>query len=142
MSSVVRSPAQVASRYIWSEDGAYAHTFANMQAAFAQYNPVYRGGVILFANDSDIGNAVYDLEDSNTSGDFDDHTSLLDLGKKIYLGVTGGNSTLFTYTLVRGTSGTLNNGAAYYILTGVGPISPTTLTGLNGYGEVWVGRGA
>jgi len=142
MSSVVRSPAQVASRYLWSEDNAYAHTFQNMQDAFASYNPVYNGSLILFANDTDIGDAVNDLEDSYTSGEFDSQTSLLDLGKKIYLGVKGGISTLFTYTLARGTRGTLNNGAAYYVLTGVGPISDTTQTALGSAGDVLVGRGA
>jgi len=112
-----------------------------MQRVFASYNPVYIGSTILFANDVDLGSAVYDLERDNGNST-DSHISLLDLGKKVYLGVQGGDSELFTYSLIRVCSGNWNDGSAYYVLSGVGPISVATTEALDGYGEVYCSRGA
>jgi hypothetical protein len=140
MSSVLASFAQTPSRTIWSEDGAYIHTFADFQSAFASYTPVNNGNIFLFANDDDLGNAVKDLE-NNTGNSTDSHVSLLDMGKKVYLGVVGGNSIVFTYNLVRVESGSYR-GEVYYVLTGQNGISDATYSALDGYGEVYVGRGA
>lgn len=136
MSSVIRSLAQVHNRYLMAEGGSYIHTYANMQSAFAAYNPVYAShNIILFANDEDLGNAVRVLETGADSTD--SHISLLDLGRKLYLGVVGGDSTLFTYSLIRVTRGSYNDGGAYFVLTEAGPISPETTTALDGYGEIY-----
>lgn len=141
MSSVLASFAQTPSRTLWSEDGPYIHTFANFQSAFASYNPVNNGNIFLFANDTDLGSAVNDLENNYTGNSSDSHVSLLDLGKKVYLGVVGGNSTVFTYNLVRIESGSYS-GEVYYVLTAQQGISDATYSALSGYGEVYVGRGA
>jgi len=141
MSSVIRSLAQVHSRYLLSEDGPYIHTYADMQSAFASYNPVYAShNIILFANDDDLGHAIKALEiaAADINQYTDSHVSLLDLGRKLYLGVVGEDSTLFTYSLVRVTRGSFNDGGAYFVLTGAGPLSPETTTALDSYGEIYV----
>jgi len=138
MSSVLRAFSQTPSQTIWSEDGPYIHTYQNFKNSFASKNPTYVGNIILFKNEGDLGDAVHDLE--NSADDTDSHISLTDLGKKLYLGVVGGESRHFTYNLVRVERGQYK-GQVYYVLTGVSDITPTIRNALDGYGEVYVGRG-
>jgi len=140
MSSVLRSFSQTPSQTLWSEDGPYLQTYQSFESAFASYNPSYVGNLILFKSEADLGDAVYDLEDSSPP-EASSHVSLLDMGKRVYLGVSGGESRHFTYKLVRVENGA-HRGEVYYVLAGVYQITPTIYNGLDGYGEVWVGRGA
>jgi len=143
MSSVQRELSQVPSRYLWTDDGAYVYTYAQFQASFTPYNPEYlTPTVILFANDTDLGHAVRDLENAANNADryTNGHISLLDLGKKVYLGVQGGNSELFTFNLIKVTQGNFNDGNSYYVITATDPLSVATTDALEGYGEVNAGR--
>jgi len=145
MSSVTRSFAQRPKRTLWSEDGPYIHTFADFQTKFAAGNPEYVGNLILFENDTALGSAIYNLE--NTANSSDSQVSLLDLGKTVYVGlkgVKGGDSVKFTYRLVRIEGGNSYNvynsaGGVYYVLVAATGITPALYTALNGYGEVYVG---
>lgn len=77
MSSVSRSFSQRPKRTFWSEDGPYIHTFSDFQTKFAAGNPEYVGNLILFENDTVLGNAINSLE--TTANSTDSHASLLDL---------------------------------------------------------------
>ena len=152
MSSVARSFSQLSKRTLWSEDGPYIHTFSDFQTRFAAGNPEYVGNLILFENDTLLGEAIYNLEDAADSASkyTDSHTSLLDLGKTVYVGlkgVNGGDSIKFTYRLVRQEGGNSYNfnqtaGGVYYVLVGATGITSDLYSALDGYGEVWVGTGA
>lgn len=117
MSSVVRSLGQTLSR-TFSSGAAFYATYEVMQGVFSgalgSYvgaEPVYNGNFILFANDTDLGDALQilekycDVSDDVNKGATAVNTTLRDLGKKLHLGVQGGSSTLFTYTLVQITQG-------------------------------------
>ena len=147
MSSVTRSFAQPSTRTLWSEDGPYIHTFSDFQTKFAAGNPDYVGNLILFDNDTALGSAIYNLED--TANSTDSHVSLRDLGKTVYVGLKGedGDSIKFTYRLVRIEGGNNYNayntaGGIYYVLVAATGQTPELYDALDGYGEVYVGPGA
>jgi len=147
MSSVTRYFSQPSKRTLWSEDGPYIHTFSDFQTKFADGNPEYVGNLILFENDTLLGEAIYRLEDSASSTD--SHVSLLDLGKTVYVGLKGvkGDSTKFTYRLVRIEGGNSYNfnqtaGGVYYVLVGATGITSDLYNALDGYGEVYCGPGS
>jgi len=121
----------------WTDgEGTYLLTFEQMKSVFASYEPVYTGSLILFPNDTALGNAVKDIESG--SDRINPHVALTDLDVKIYLGVQGGDGELFTYNLIRVCSGTEDDIMGYFVLTHVGNISEATYTALNGYGNVYV----
>jgi len=143
MSSVSRSFSQLSKRTLYSEDGAYIHTFSDFQTRFANGNPEYVGNLILFENDTLLGEAIYNLESNANSTD--NHISLLDLGKTVYVGLKGG-SIKFTYRLVRVEGGNSYNfnqtgGGVNYVLVGATGITSDLSNALNGYGEVYTGAG-
>jgi len=148
MSSVTRSFSQVSKRTLWSEDGPYIHTFSDFQTFFADGNPEYVGNLILFDNDTLLGEAINRLEDSANSTD--SHVSLLDLGKTVYVGLksaNGGDSVKFTYRLVRVEGGSNYNfnqttGGVYYVLVAATGITTELYTALDGYGEIYCGPGS
>ena len=115
-----------------------------MKAQFAPYSPMYVSNLILFPTEIALANAINAVENyANTNGlVMDKNVSLLDMGKKLYLGLLKGNSSLFTYTLVQSTSATLNNLTTYYVLTASGPLSPFMNAALAGAGMVDVGASA
>jgi len=82
---------------------------------------------------------VYDLED--TASYADSNVSLRDLGKKVYLGLVNGESRIFTYNLVRIEQGS-HLLKSFYVLTATNSVTSAISTELDGYGEVYVGRGA
>ena len=154
MSSVGRYLSQTPSRSLISYE-SYIITLAAMQGVFSgqdylaghQYTgatPTYSDDFILFDNEVDLGNAIQSLERLlySTSTWTADYVPVIDLGKKLYLGVQGGESKVFTLSYVRGTRG-LGAGSNFYVISDTGVISDalqTALNGAQGYGTVYVAR--
>jgi hypothetical protein len=109
MTSVVRSPKQTASNFFWSH-GADIWSLDDIKAAFRGQNgsgyagpePEYRGSMILFDTEEHFADATYELlyNSSNTyyAVSYNTHT---DMGKNIYIGVSGGESKMLTMSLVK-----------------------------------------
>lgn len=130
----------------------YIQTLATMQSVFAgdlyavghQYTgavPLYKDSIILFRSETDLGSAVQCLERylSSISSYTDDYIPVTDLGKKLYLGVQGGDSAIFTYSLIKVTRGT-GSGSNFYSLSDVGTLSSALETALTSHGYVWMAR--
>jgi hypothetical protein len=121
----------------------YGFTFAEMQEYFASYNPEYVGNIILFNSEQDLGDAIFDLEDV-TGLYVNSNTSLTDMGKKLYVGVKGGQSDIFVYTLckINDTSNSSTAGYVRYFISACNYSSTTLDNALDGYGEVNICRGS
>jgi hypothetical protein len=123
MSSVLRGFAQTRARTLHVVHGTYLITHADLMTWAAQKNAVVSGSMItLDMGDIAFGEAMFDLfDDYEYSVDSD--SSVLDLGKKVYIGMpdgTGselaGESQIFTFNLVKLLQGT-NRDLVGYVLT-------------------------
>ena len=139
MSSVMRYPNQLNKKFYYSESGPYLHQYTDMLTAFVPFNPNYVSpSLILFANATDLGNAVKALEIAADSASqyANANVSLLDLGRTVYLGITGQESAVFTYSLINVSRFNLSGNTPYFVLTGTGILDPATVTALGSYGVV------
>jgi hypothetical protein len=108
MSSVLRGFAQTRARTLYGENGDDIFTYADLMTWAAEKNAAVNGSMItLDMNDVAFGEAFFDLYDEYGRGT-DSSISLLDLGKKIYIGMpkgTGselaGESQIVTLSLVK-----------------------------------------
>lgn len=151
MSSVQRQYAQKLTTRWVSTRGIYYYTYAEMKAIFDEYSPTYIGtSSVLFKTESDLANAVADLDDVASSTDTTNGPTVLnDIGKDVRLGLDGGNSSMYTYRLfeiVNDPSGSMDAGRLVYAMVDQNPsIVVTNLVREtyvdNDYGQVWVSRG-
>jgi hypothetical protein len=127
-----------------------------MNSVFKNYSPTYTGSSsILFKTESDLANAVADLDhhadlSGNCTNTDNGPTILNDVGKDIRLGVKGRDSSMYTYRLleiVNDPSGEGDAGLIVYVMIDQNP-SPNVInlvgeayTLADGYGHVWVSRG-
>ena len=151
MSAVGRYYLQTPSRSLISYE-SYIITLADMKSVFSgehyeaghQYTgavPTYAGNFILFNNETELGSAIQSLERflHTTNTWTTDYIPLVDLGKKLYLGVKGGESRIFTYSYIKVTRG-FGAGSNFYVLSEVDNLSGALRTALDTYGLVWVAR--
>ena len=153
MSSVQRQYAQKLTKQWSANDGIYYYTYAEMKAVFDAYSPRYTGtSSVLFKTESDLANAVADLDDyaennGNATTSTYPRTVLNDIGKDVHLGVQGGDSSMYTYRLfefVNNASGNPVAGLLVYALVEQNPSVNVTNIVENvdtSYGLVWVSRG-
>ena len=109
MSSVMRSRKQTPSSFFWSH-GADLWSLDDIKAAFRGQNgseysgpePEYRGSMILFDTEEHFADATNELLfDSTPTYYADGYNTCTDLGKNIYIGVSGGESKMLTMSLVK-----------------------------------------
>ena len=147
MSSVLRGFAQTRARTLFNEDGAYVIKHEDLMTWASDKNAVVSGSMItLDMNDNDFGNALYDLF-SDYYYDTDYQTTLLDLGKKVYIGMPNGTdselageSQIITLNLVKVLQGN-NRNLVGYVITATN-ITDTINSNGDGYLDVDVGAGA
>jgi hypothetical protein len=142
MSSVLRGFAQTPSRtFTVGDNTAYGYTFAQIQQYFASNNPEYVGNVILFNSEQNLGNAIFNLEDAEIGTSASTYSSVSDMGKKLYIGVKGGRSDIFVFTLGKINSDNSNAGLVRYFNTAINYMSGELQTALNGRGDIDIFRG-
>ena len=147
MSSVRRFAAQTPARTFFNEAGADLILAADLATWASNQGAVVNGSIILLnKNDTAFGVAMYDLF-SNYSENTDSQTPLLDMGKKVYIGMpngTGselaGESQIITMNLVKVLQGS-NRGMVGYVITATN-ITATINSEGDGYLDVDVGGGA
>ncbi len=142
MSSVLRGFAQTPSRtFTVGDNTANGYTFAEIQQYFASNNPEYVGNIILFNSEQELGDAIYTLVGAVTSISASNYTSVTDMGKKLYIGVKGGRSDIFVFTLCKINSDNANAGLVRYFNTAINYMSGELQVALNGRGDIDIFRG-
>ena len=123
MSSLQQSFAQPPARTLFNERGAEVVLASDITRVFQGYNNViFNGSMITFPDEETFADACFDLFDNNFYAT-DEQTSLLDMGKKIYLGISSnavstlaGESQVVTLSLVKVLQGT-NRDLVGYVVT-------------------------
>ncbi len=110
MTSVLRSIKQTPSAFFWSHgaNAWYYDTIVDVfkgdgtKGTYAGPAPTYVGNVILFDNEDHFYEATNELFDNvSTDAYFDSYNTAQDIGKRIYIGVQGIESQMFTLSLAR-----------------------------------------
>ena len=134
MSSVGRQisqrPTNSLSNYL-----SYACGIDTLKAQFSGYNPTYVDSFILFDTEADfIGaiNALYEyLFGNSATYQMAYGFAVMDLGKKLYIGLKGGESKLLTFTYIKPTFGQLSDlNTGVYSLIEIGRLTQTAKTAL------------
>jgi len=109
MSSVMRSRKQTPSNFfcshgadLWSLDDIKAAFRGENGSGYAGPEPEYRGSMILFDTEEHFADATYELlNESSSTYDSDGYNTHTDMGKNIYIGVSGSESKMLTMSLVK-----------------------------------------
>ncbi len=105
MTSVLRSIKQTPSNFFWSHgaNAWYYETIVNVfngEGAYTGPAPQYIGNVIVFDSEQNCYDATNELFNTiSTDAYFDGYNTVQDLGKRIYIGVQGIESQMFTLSL-------------------------------------------
>lgn len=109
MTSVMRTYKQTPSNFFWSH-GADIWSLDDIKAAFRGQNgssysgpePEYNGSIILFDTEEHFADATYELlNNSSVTYYADGYNTHTDMGKNIFIGVSGSESKMLTMSLVK-----------------------------------------